>query len=85
MNTDIKKLSKIAVSIDVEYENTNPKHKKKLRRLLKRALMIEKRLKIALGQVFPLLNAKEITDSLRNQLAWVSERMQRRHGRRIRL
>ncbi len=83
MYNDVKQLTKIAVKIDKKFEATNPLHKKRLARLLKRAFVIEKKLITAMGRVLTLKNKKEVKDAVRNQLAWMEERMTARRGRKI--
>jgi len=84
MRHDIKsidKLSKIAVKLDQEYETVNRLHIKKKKRILKRAIMIEKKLIKVVGKMFPLRNEEEIKDSIRNMLTQLQERMLNRVGR----
>ncbi len=80
---DIKALSKIAVKLDSEYEQAHGKHHKKKARILKRAIMIEKKLTKAVHKVMPLATMKEVKATRNHQLAWMKERMDNRTGRII--
>ena len=78
---DVKQLSKQAVKLDRAFEATNPKCTIRLRRMLKRAFSLEKKLIVAVGKLMPQKPEEEVREMAKQWLAWTEERMNRRHGR----
>ena len=79
----VKALSKIIAKIDEEYERTHHLHKKKLNRLMRRAIKKAEALKVAIRRVNPLLNTKEVENAVDRQIEWMSMRRRERIGRQV--